>query len=112
MAKNIIALGFVLVLLVALGCAPAAKTEVPVTVTCDQFSKQANIVQDVHALCLFLNEGLANALELNFYLSVFHWGNSLFHGHITFSRRSITTLIRKAVMAITTMPAMIRAGAD
>ena len=36
-----------LVLLLALGCAPAAKTEVPVTVTCDQFSKQATIVQDV-----------------------------------------------------------------
>lgn len=47
MAKNIIALGFVLVLIVALGCAPSAKAEVPVTVTCDQFSKQANIVQDI-----------------------------------------------------------------
>jgi predicted secreted protein len=47
MAKNTIALGFVLVMLLALGCAPAAKTDVPVTVTCDQFSKQANIVQDI-----------------------------------------------------------------
>jgi predicted secreted protein len=47
MAKNTIALGFVLVMLLALGCAPAARTDVPVTVTCDQFSKQANIVQDI-----------------------------------------------------------------
>ena len=43
MAKSTIALGFMLVLLLALGCV----TEVPVTVTCDQFSKQANIVQDI-----------------------------------------------------------------
>lgn len=47
MAKSTIALGFMLVLLLALGCAPAMKTEVPVTVTCDQFTKQANIVQDI-----------------------------------------------------------------
>jgi len=47
MAKSTIALSFMLVLLLALGCAPAMKTEVPVTVTCDQFSKQANIVQDI-----------------------------------------------------------------
>ena len=42
MVKGTIALGFMLVLLLALGCA-----EVPVTVTCDQFTKQANIVQDI-----------------------------------------------------------------
>jgi inhibitor of cysteine peptidase len=47
MAKSTIALGFMFVLLLALGCAPAMKTEVPVTVTCDQFTKQANIVQDI-----------------------------------------------------------------
>jgi predicted secreted protein len=47
MAKNTIALGFVLVMLLALGCAPAARTDIPVTVTCDQFSKQANIIQDI-----------------------------------------------------------------
>jgi predicted secreted protein len=47
MAKSTIALVFMLVMLLTLGCAPAVKTEFPVTVTCDQFSKQANIVQDV-----------------------------------------------------------------
>ncbi|MCX5996625.1 MAG: protease inhibitor I42 family protein [Chloroflexi bacterium] len=47
MAKSTIALGLTLVLLLVCGCAPAAKAEVPVTVTCDQFSKQANIVQDI-----------------------------------------------------------------
>ena len=47
MAKNTIALGFILILLLACGCAPAAKAEVPITVTCDQFSKQPNIVQDI-----------------------------------------------------------------
>jgi len=47
MAKSTIALGFMLVLLLALGCAPANKTEIPVTVTCDQFSKQTMIVQDI-----------------------------------------------------------------
>ncbi len=49
MAKSTIALGFMLVLLLALGCAPAIKTEIPVTVTCSQFSQQANIVQDISA---------------------------------------------------------------
>ena len=33
-----------------LACAPAAKAEVTVTVSCDKFSKQANIVQDVNGL--------------------------------------------------------------
>ena len=47
MAKRTIALIFMLVVILALGCAPSAKAEVPVTVTCDQFSQQANIVQDV-----------------------------------------------------------------
>jgi predicted secreted protein len=47
MAKSTIALGFMLVILLALGCAPAVKADVPVTVTCDQFAKQANIVQDI-----------------------------------------------------------------
>jgi len=47
MAKSTIALGLLLVLLLALGCAPAIKAEVPVTVTCDQFSKQTMIVQDI-----------------------------------------------------------------
>ena len=47
MAKNTIASGFMLILLLVCGCAPAVKAEVPVTVTCDQFSKQTMIVQDV-----------------------------------------------------------------
>ena len=47
MAKNTIVSGFILILLLVCGCAPAVKAEVPITVTCDQFSKQANIVQDV-----------------------------------------------------------------
>jgi predicted secreted protein len=47
MAKRTIASGFMLVLLLALACASATNAEVPVTVTCDQFSGQANIVQDV-----------------------------------------------------------------
>ena len=46
MAKSTIALGFMLVLLLALACEPVNKAEVPVTVTCGQFSGQANIVQD------------------------------------------------------------------
>lgn len=49
MAKSTMVLGFMLVLLLVLGCAPAMNTEVPVTVTCDQFSKQANIVNDISA---------------------------------------------------------------
>lgn len=48
MARNMIALGFVLVILLALGCAPAVKAEVPVMVTCDQFSQQAHIVRDLN----------------------------------------------------------------
>lgn len=47
MSRQIIALCFMVILLAALGCGPAARAEVPVSVTCDQFSKQANIVQDV-----------------------------------------------------------------
>ncbi len=33
-----------------LACAPAAKAEAPVTVNCEQFSKQANIVRDVNTV--------------------------------------------------------------
>ncbi len=42
-----VAASILIVLLLA--CAPAAKPGATVTVTCDQFSKQANIVQDVTA---------------------------------------------------------------
>ena len=47
MTKSAVALGFMLILLLVCGCAPAVKAEVPVTVTCDQFSKEANIIQDI-----------------------------------------------------------------
>ena len=38
-----------ILIILLLACAPAAKPGATVTVTCDQFSKQANIVQDVTA---------------------------------------------------------------
>ncbi|MCX5993729.1 MAG: protease inhibitor I42 family protein [Chloroflexi bacterium] len=38
-----------ILVILLLACAPAAKPGATVTVTCDQFSKQANIVQDVTA---------------------------------------------------------------
>jgi inhibitor of cysteine peptidase len=38
-----------ILMILLLACAPAAKPGATVTVTCDQFSKQAHIVQDVTA---------------------------------------------------------------
>ena len=38
-----------ILVILLLACAPAAKPGATVTVTCEQFSKQANIVQDVTA---------------------------------------------------------------
>ena len=38
-----------ILMILLLACAPAAKQGAAVTVTCEQFSKQANIVKDVAA---------------------------------------------------------------
>ena len=38
-----------ILIILLLACAPAAKPGATVTVTCDEFAKQANIVQDVTA---------------------------------------------------------------